>query len=291
MVLRLESKMPKNPMLASSTQCRGKEVGKGGDDGFKTVDCLRGRLLAERVASKAAKDEAEGMAKRLDELEKNLADEIKWRKRAERRLKHALRKLESLKVLDGFGKLDLPESSAGSSSSQFLLGLRIVEENKAESLMVDSGQFGCFEEAKATSRSLDLTMVDAMRSSSSDGSCHQLVSQDGSWYSVGTAQSHNKEEPHRDKAIEDCSQEEILDSVRQQSVCSSSPETIEEQTEHDENKLAIVPVSVQLNVEAHRPKINNDVQDVLLALRQVREQLRYSLQRSDIYSHKELFGQ
>lgn len=32
---------------------------------LRTVDCLRARLLAERVASKAAKKEAESLAKRV----------------------------------------------------------------------------------------------------------------------------------------------------------------------------------------------------------------------------------
>lgn len=36
-----------------------------GDNGIRTVECLRGRLLAERVASKAAKEEADLMAKRV----------------------------------------------------------------------------------------------------------------------------------------------------------------------------------------------------------------------------------
>lgn len=40
-------------------------MGKVGDDGLRTVECLRGRLLAERVASKAAKEQADNMARRV----------------------------------------------------------------------------------------------------------------------------------------------------------------------------------------------------------------------------------
>ncbi|CAL9195959.1 unnamed protein product, partial [Musa hybrid cultivar] len=68
------------------------------DVGSRIVDSLRGRLLAERVATKAAKEEAENLAKRLEELERELAEEIRCRRRAEKRLKHALKKLESLKL-------------------------------------------------------------------------------------------------------------------------------------------------------------------------------------------------
>ena len=49
--------------------CRG-DVGRGGEGagvsgGMTTVECLRGRLLAERVASKAAKEEADQLATRV----------------------------------------------------------------------------------------------------------------------------------------------------------------------------------------------------------------------------------
>lgn len=39
--------------------------GEGGAGGMRTVECLRGRLLAERVASKAAKEEADQLAARV----------------------------------------------------------------------------------------------------------------------------------------------------------------------------------------------------------------------------------
>ena len=126
---------------------------------MRTVECLRGRLLAERVASKAAKEDADQLTKRvhpyifisyllqqhipycstlflvsigshtnrtifsvdfdgrfgsqLDELEKKLAGEVRVRNRAERRLRRAIKKLESLKILD----VELSEGSIGSLSS------------------------------------------------------------------------------------------------------------------------------------------------------------------------------
>lgn len=36
-----------------------------GEDSVRTVDCLRGRLLAERVASRNAKDEAEQLGNKV----------------------------------------------------------------------------------------------------------------------------------------------------------------------------------------------------------------------------------
>ena len=45
--------------------CRVNGGGGEGGGGMRTVECLRGRLLAERVASKAAKEEADQLAKRV----------------------------------------------------------------------------------------------------------------------------------------------------------------------------------------------------------------------------------
>ena len=36
-----------------------------GDDGLRTVECLRGRLLAERQASKTAKEDAEFLGNKV----------------------------------------------------------------------------------------------------------------------------------------------------------------------------------------------------------------------------------
>lgn len=39
-----------------------------GDDGLKTLECLRGRLLSERVASKAANEEADILRNKVSTL-------------------------------------------------------------------------------------------------------------------------------------------------------------------------------------------------------------------------------
>ncbi|KAJ6798664.1 Uncharacterized protein M6B38_210365 [Iris pallida] len=80
-------------------------VREGDDSGMRTVESLRGRLLAEREASKASKNEADLITKRLGELERKLAKEIKSRNRAQKRLEYALKKLKSMTLSN------LPESS------------------------------------------------------------------------------------------------------------------------------------------------------------------------------------
>ncbi|RRT79575.1 hypothetical protein B296_00010835, partial [Ensete ventricosum] len=122
-----------------------------GDDRLRTIHCLRGRLLAERVASKAAKEEAEKLAKRvraicLEELERKLAEEIKCMNRAENTLKHAMKKLGSLKLLDGRGQMDITLSSVSSTSSQSFLGQQRLEG--------DTAQCGLLSDDKTMPRSL-----------------------------------------------------------------------------------------------------------------------------------------
>ncbi|OMP03608.1 hypothetical protein COLO4_10304 [Corchorus olitorius] len=83
------------------------------DEGLRTVECLRGRLLAERQASKSAKEDAEVMGNKLIELENKLREETKLRTKAEKRLKFLRKKLESLNII-----LPSLEDSDQSSSSE-----------------------------------------------------------------------------------------------------------------------------------------------------------------------------
>ncbi|XP_012443410.1 uncharacterized protein LOC105768179 isoform X3 [Gossypium raimondii] len=93
-------------------KCSEKRV--GGDGGMRTVECLRGRLLAERQASKIAKQDAQLMESKLLELENKLKEETKLRNKAEKRFKLLKKKLESLKILPN---LDESEKSSSSESS------------------------------------------------------------------------------------------------------------------------------------------------------------------------------
>ncbi|KAK8942969.1 hypothetical protein KSP39_PZI008857 [Platanthera zijinensis] len=83
----------------------------------KTVECLRGRLQAERMASKTAKAEADHLAEKLAELEKKLKEELERRGRAVKKLKHALKKLELVMIVDIPGQTNLSDSSVSLSSS------------------------------------------------------------------------------------------------------------------------------------------------------------------------------
>ncbi|RZR89817.1 hypothetical protein BHM03_00017608, partial [Ensete ventricosum] len=160
-------------------------MGEPEDERLRTVDCLRGRLLAERVASKAAKEEAESLAKR-----------VCWN-RAEKRLELALKKLEALK--DARSQSTLQDSSSSSSSSLCFLSPQRLEQEKPGALSTaDSQQFGSMEVARETLRSSsseDL-LGDNVSGTGSSSIClhHPSISQyEGSCSSVGTAQSQNED--------------------------------------------------------------------------------------------------
>lgn len=69
----------------------------------------------------------------------------------------------------------------------------------------------------------------------------------------------------------------------------------EQQEEEEANKLAIVLADPQPQPAAQTgpPKPHGDVESVLLALRRVKEQLRYTIERrsqSQLVAHQELYG-
>ncbi|XP_010528184.1 PREDICTED: uncharacterized protein LOC104805339 [Tarenaya hassleriana] len=101
------------------THCTSEKMEEEGG-GFRTVECLRGRLLAERQASRTAREEAELMCIKITELEVHLEEEIKLRERAEKRLGFLMKMLESLKGLrntDGSEQWSSSDVSCESSSA------------------------------------------------------------------------------------------------------------------------------------------------------------------------------
>ncbi|CAN6977924.1 unnamed protein product [Brassica oleracea var. botrytis] len=96
-------------------------------EGLRTVECLRGRLLAERQVSRSAKEEAELITKKMEELEEHLKEEIRLREKAEKRLKYLMRKLESIK-----GSRSSESSSEASCLSSISTSASKEEEGEEE---------------------------------------------------------------------------------------------------------------------------------------------------------------
>ncbi|CAN6576459.1 unnamed protein product [Malus baccata var. baccata] len=88
-----------------------------GDGGLRTLECLRGRLLAERQASRVAKEDAELIGKKLVELQKQLKEEIKLKEKAEKKLNCLKKKLESLNNSSKNSEKSYTQSTTTSSGS------------------------------------------------------------------------------------------------------------------------------------------------------------------------------
>lgn len=118
---------------------------------------------------------------------------------AEKRLKHALKKLESLKILGVAGRLNLPGSLASSSSSHCLSDHQKLEGWASGSPTVDSERWDSQEEVREAPSPLgseDLIRDDVSGSSLVDSPHHD----DGSWSSVRTLQSRNGGGSHGDES-------------------------------------------------------------------------------------------
>ncbi|KAK8280517.1 hypothetical protein V6Z12_D09G180700 [Gossypium hirsutum] len=111
------------------------------DEGLRTLECLRGRLLAERQASKTAKEDAELMGNKVIELEKKLKEETKVINKAEKRLKLLSKKLESLKLVPSLEESEHPAavscvSSTSSSEKVLFLHLKTPVLNQVQSMKI-----------------------------------------------------------------------------------------------------------------------------------------------------------
>ncbi|XP_071705960.1 uncharacterized protein [Rutidosis leptorrhynchoides] len=107
------------------------------NEGLRTVECLRGRLQAERASSKSGYNESEQMIKKVIELEKQLKLEIKSKNKAEKRLNFLLKKkLGSLNISYDVATDDqsssLSEKSEASHVSSSCISQHQMELQKAQ---------------------------------------------------------------------------------------------------------------------------------------------------------------
>lgn len=89
------------------------------EDSLRKMECLRGRLLAERVASRIAKQEAQNMGNKMIELETKLKEETKSRNKAEKKLKFLIKKLESKSISYNISDDNECQESVGSTKSSY----------------------------------------------------------------------------------------------------------------------------------------------------------------------------
>ncbi|XP_011019279.1 PREDICTED: suppressor protein SRP40 isoform X2 [Populus euphratica] len=254
-----------------------------GRDSWRTLECLRGRLLAERQASKIAKEEAELMGNKLIELENKLREETRLRKKAEKKHKLLMKKLESLKIsptLEGSEKSSLSDNSGFSStSSTSTSGHKDPEESESK--------------PQSTIQALSLDMKDngSETTTSNQNACIVL---DSIQESTGTQDTQNSNSEHNlkdyslDKSSHEsmaCSQDSKADDLSSSSIKASVVEMetnagIESDNEdYVDDSLALVPMSFPASTKKNELRIvKRSVIEVLDALRHAREQIQSSME-------------
>lgn len=255
------------------------------------------------------------MLHQFQELERKLAEEIKCRDRAQKKLKYAMKKLESMKAFDGLrGQMDKPMRFVGSSSSQCCLGRQTFEGETSGSLTVDSGQGSLSEDVK---RLLSSSGSQGIPETSPEESAHQLFFLEESWTSAKKVKSQCEvpETVEKDKGFspeewEIChlryffftilQEHEELTSINFNNLpiqiffpqkllfdLEHREESSAQDCESENNVLALVPTGKSIDPEVDNPEVEDDVESVLLSLRKVKEQLIQSLKlTSGVYSSK-----
>ncbi|KAL8039547.1 hypothetical protein ABFX02_10G043000 [Erythranthe guttata] len=111
-----------------------------GEDSIKTVNCLRGRLLAERVASRNATEKADQLRNKLLEVEKMLKQEAKSRNKSERKLKILVNRLQSMNISYVANELE-KESETGSNQDPIFSAISNISDQNEDSLTSEKLEF------------------------------------------------------------------------------------------------------------------------------------------------------
>ncbi|PWA63648.1 hypothetical protein CTI12_AA324330 [Artemisia annua] len=218
------------------------------DEGLRsTVECLRGRLLAERASSKAANDESDQIALKVTELEKQLKKEIKSRNKAEKRLKSLMKKLDSLNI---------SYVSADESCSSF--------SEKSEISSVSSSTNQNQMELKK------LGSVDEVISVDSNENVSQNDENNGSKSSVTNNDIDN--EGHDEDTNHSVDNSMALVLVEEKMVATPRND------DKCDDSMALVVFDSIVKEKKQVPITNGNVKDVLDALRYARESLQASMQ-------------
>ncbi|KAK4272920.1 hypothetical protein QN277_021410 [Acacia crassicarpa] len=269
------------PMKMQSHCCTGYFRGQKmeGDEGLNTVECLRGRLLAERQASRVANEEAESMGNKLVELEKKLRDEIELREKAEKKLKKLKKKLQSLKLFP-ISEESVQLSSPEKSESSCCRSPASCSASRDSEVKTPTTNSSLSENTMHIASEPSVRMANGYDSQGSDNSDSDFSSHQNSNSQVlkndessSTPRSSSKDSSFQDFNIDEC---------RLSRLGSKSSMTEHEDDGRDykiDNSLALVPVDFPIiNTEARKVKpVHESVVEALDALRHAREKLLCSM--------------
>nr|XP_043634787.1 uncharacterized protein LOC122605895 [Erigeron canadensis] len=271
-------------MMANDTYTtKWNEKGMETNEGLRTLECLRGRLLAERAASKAANDESEQIGKKVLELEKQLKMEVKSRNKAEKRLNFLMKKLESLNIsyvnansADDYescssvsekGEISSVSSSCISSQHQMELQFQKAhlknsgeKINCHEAIAQNSNENVIFPTSQKDGDKDDLEKADYNGSNS-------LVTKDN----IGHEGSDQEADDNVDNSM-------ALVEIKEDTI--TTPRNEEDHNDSIDNSMVLVVVDSMVPKEEKHdvPICNGNVKDVLDALRYARESLQASIE-------------
>ncbi|OMO72659.1 hypothetical protein CCACVL1_17668 [Corchorus capsularis] len=235
------------------------------DEGLRTVECLRGRLLAERQASKSAKEDAQVMGNKLIELENKLREETKLRTKAEKRLKFLRKKLESLNII-----LPSLEESEQSSSSENC-AVSCVSSTSSTSVSKET------EESNSKSQNAVPEISKEMEENASS-TCTSIKEfeiplniEENSNSPKSAKSDTTKDSSHADPKIDDTSSSSLK---------ASTMENENEDDDYVDDSLALVPME-QPETKQVAPEIkipSKSIGEVLDTLKHARESIQSSME-------------
>ncbi|KAM3217442.1 putative protein isoform X1 [Capsicum annuum] len=247
------------------------------ENSFRKVECLRGRLLAERVASRNAKQQAQIMGNKMIELETKLKEETKSRNKAEKKLKFLIKKLESNNILYSISdEISLINSqdrecqeSVGSTKSSY----ENVGNNCSDLCCSDSPKMlscSCRNLKKCTAfEGFDTHSEILLKNSSNIASAEEHCAK-------SSELEFSKSDGNRR------SQVQVLKTTSDRNARLKSSVKMEEQVDFQaDNSLALVPMDQPKKIKQTIDPIvlDDTVREVLDALRHAKEKLQTQMER------------
>ncbi|XP_009600191.1 uncharacterized protein [Nicotiana tomentosiformis] len=270
------------------------------EDGLRTVECLRGRLLAERAASRKAKEDAELLGNKLIELENKLKEETRSRNKAEKKLNFFIKKLESLNisyVSDESEHSSLLDTSEISSITSATVSSTKPSEDKEQNSLFTGSMVSEFVESigrrKSSSEYLDdhsqelISQKCEKKEPIQKGISQEKsinLEQNATQMTISSKDdhSHSKGEQHLGKSSElQISNSDVnssKSSLKEQE--KNGEDETHQQEENVSNSLALVPIDLPKPKETIDPVVlDTTVREVLDALRHAKEKLQTQLER------------
>ncbi|XP_027935664.1 uncharacterized protein LOC114190815 isoform X2 [Vigna unguiculata] len=269
-----ESVGEKQVVAADKDHIWSKKVEEGGLN-LNTVECLRGRLLAERHASRVAKMEEESMGNKLVELEKLLREETKLRDKAERRLKFLKNKVGSFGIPSKSGQLERSDSSEKCENSRGSSWISSLSKHSEENEKKHGAKIPALPENVDHSDNVSeaSTLIQNHNGPSSTRDCDSQNTDDFSSNSYPQSLGENP----------NLSYGNLQKDENRFSSLSSRSSSVTENESNDgyvcDNSLALVPVTVTPTSQAtsNQKPITVSVIEALEALRHARERLQSSM--------------